>query len=59
MSFPGNFEVTLKEEVLYWAPPAEHCQHQGNSLPLSAGVVVKVNELGFVKCFEIPDERRL
>lgn len=54
-----NFRVTLKEG-LFPPPLAQGSHHRGNMLTLGPpGWVVKVNELEFVKCFEIGDERRL
>ena len=53
-SFLVNFQVTLKEKLLFSMPPAECSHHKGNVPTLCPpGRVVKVNELVFVKCFEI------
>lgn len=55
-SFLINLRVTLKEE-LFPLPLAE-CSHHRENMPALCppGWAVKVNELEFVKCFEIVDE---
>lgn len=49
--------MTLKEG-LFPLPLAEYSHHRENmAAPCPPGWVLKVNELEFVKCFEIRDER--
>lgn len=56
--FPGQLSSDLEGRTLFPVPPAERSHHGGNMPTLSPpGWVVKVNELVFVKCFEIVDER--